>query len=74
MTGIKVHGNTLSTAAARVLATLYEKDLEFELVPIDMRAGEHKTEAFLALNPFGQVQLSKTEIFSSSSQEQLHNT
>lgn len=50
MAGIKVHGTAFSTAAARVLATLYEKDLEFELVPIDMRAGEHKTEAFLALN------------------------
>ncbi|KAM5563983.1 glutathione S-transferase [Rosa sericea] len=55
MAGIKVHGTPFSTAAARVLATLYEKEVEFEFVPIDMKAGEHKKESFLALNPFGQV-------------------
>ncbi|XP_030517606.1 glutathione S-transferase-like isoform X2 [Rhodamnia argentea] len=52
---MKVHGAVLSTAAMRVFATLYEKDLEFEFVPVDMGAGEHKQERFLALNPFGQV-------------------
>ncbi|XP_062025171.1 glutathione S-transferase-like [Rosa rugosa] len=55
MAGIKLHGNALSTAASRVLPALYEKEVEFELVPIDMIAGEHKKESFLALNPFGQV-------------------
>ncbi|CAN6561462.1 unnamed protein product [Malus baccata var. baccata] len=55
MAAIKVHGNVISTAAMRVFATLYEKDIEFELVPIDMRAGEHKKEPFISLNPFGQV-------------------
>ncbi|GLT72668.1 hypothetical protein SLA2020_445780 [Shorea laevis] len=55
MAAIKVHGIPFSTATARVLATLYEKELEFELVPVDMKAGEHKKETFLCLNPFGQV-------------------
>ncbi|KAK3194048.1 hypothetical protein Dsin_025358 [Dipteronia sinensis] len=55
MTGIKVHGSVISTAAQRVFACLYEKDIDFELVPVDMAAGEHKSEAFLAKNPFGQV-------------------
>ncbi|XP_050363371.1 glutathione S-transferase-like [Argentina anserina] len=55
MAGIKVHGTPFSTAAARVLVALYEKEVEFEFVLIDMRAGEHKKESFLALNPFGQV-------------------
>ncbi|KAK2649416.1 hypothetical protein Ddye_016905 [Dipteronia dyeriana] len=55
MAGIKIHGSTLSTAAQRVFVCLYEKDIDFELVPVDMRAGEHKSEAFLAKNPFGQV-------------------
>ncbi|XP_050363372.1 glutathione S-transferase-like [Argentina anserina] len=55
MAGIKVHGTTFSTATARVMATLYEKEVEFELIPIDMRTGEHKKESFLALHPFGQV-------------------
>ncbi|KAJ8749614.1 hypothetical protein K2173_026263 [Erythroxylum novogranatense] len=55
MAAIKVHGSVLSTAAQRVIVTLYEKDLEFEFVSVDMKAGEHKTDHFLALNPFGQV-------------------
>ncbi|TXG63471.1 hypothetical protein EZV62_010465 [Acer yangbiense] len=55
MAGIKIHGSVISTAAQRVFACLYEKDIDFELVPVDMSAGEHKSEAFLAKNPFGQV-------------------
>ncbi|ESR57513.1 glutathione S-transferase F8 [Citrus sinensis] len=55
MAGIKVHGSVFSTATQRVFASLYEKELEYELVPVDMKAGEHKKEAFLSLNPFGQV-------------------
>ncbi|KAK1559878.1 hypothetical protein Q3G72_019425 [Acer saccharum] len=55
MAGIKIHGSVISTAAQRVFACLYEKDTDFELVPVDMSAGEHKSEAFLAKNPFGQV-------------------
>ncbi|KAL5791787.1 hypothetical protein ACOSP7_000381 [Xanthoceras sorbifolium] len=55
MAGIKVHGNVFSTAAQRVFACLYEKDIDFEFVPVDMKSGEHKSEAFLAKNPFGQV-------------------
>ncbi|KAL9235777.1 hypothetical protein vseg_010513 [Gypsophila vaccaria] len=52
---IKVHGNPMSTATLRVLAALHEKQLDFEFVPVDMRAGAHKQEPFLSLNPFGQV-------------------
>ncbi|KAI9181290.1 hypothetical protein LWI28_018155 [Acer negundo] len=55
MAGIKIHGSVISTAAQRVFACLYEKDINFELVPVDMSAGEHKSESFLAMNPFGQV-------------------
>ncbi|GMI76046.1 EARLY RESPONSIVE TO DEHYDRATION 11, ARABIDOPSIS GLUTATHIONE S-TRANSFERASE 1 [Hibiscus trionum] len=52
---MKLHGNPLSTATQRVLACLYEKDVEFQFVDVDMGAGEHKSEKFLSLNPFGQV-------------------
>ncbi|XP_042502408.1 glutathione S-transferase-like [Macadamia integrifolia] len=51
----KVHGPLFSTATMRAFAVLQEKEVEFEAVPIDMRAGEHKKEPFLSLNPFGQV-------------------
>ncbi|KAJ4873975.1 hypothetical protein Rs2_44261 [Raphanus sativus] len=55
MASIKVHGVPMSTATMRVLAALYEKDLDFELIPVDMRAGAHKQEPFVSLNPFGQI-------------------
>ncbi|KAB1202931.1 Glutathione S-transferase [Morella rubra] len=55
MAAIKVYGSTFTTATRRVLATLYEKELEFEFIPVDMRAGEHKKEPFLSMNPFGLV-------------------
>ncbi|BBH10422.1 hypothetical protein Prudu_023209 [Prunus dulcis] len=50
MATIKVYGSTYSTVAMRVFAALYEKDIEFEFVPVDMRAGEHKKEPIISLN------------------------
>ena len=50
MAVLRVHGSPISTAVMRVVAALYEKELEFEFVTIDMKAGQHKSEAFLALN------------------------
>ncbi|XP_021280274.1 glutathione S-transferase F6-like [Herrania umbratica] len=55
MAVIKVHGSVLSTAAQRVLLCLYEKEVHFQFVPVNMGAGEHKSENYLSLNPFGQV-------------------
>ncbi|EOA27704.1 hypothetical protein CARUB_v10023858mg, partial [Capsella rubella] len=55
MASIKVHGIPMSTATMRVLAALYEKDLQFELIPVDLRAGAHKQDPFISLNPFGQI-------------------
>ncbi|KAJ3165643.1 hypothetical protein HK101_000184 [Irineochytrium annulatum] len=53
--GIKVYGTPFSTCTGRVLVTLREKNVPFELVPIDMAKGEHKAASYLALQPFGQV-------------------
>ncbi|KAM6540991.1 hypothetical protein CsatB_005438 [Cannabis sativa] len=53
--GIKVIGTAYSIATMRVLACLYEKDLDFQFVPVDLSTGQHKMEPFLSLNPFGQV-------------------
>ncbi|EOX95009.1 Glutathione S-transferase 7 isoform 1 [Theobroma cacao] len=55
MAVIKAHGSLLSTATQRVLLCLYEKEVEFQFVPVNMGAGEHKSENYLSLNPFGQV-------------------
>jgi len=50
MATIKVHGSPFSTATMRVTATLYEKQIEFEFVNINLRNGEHKKEPFISLN------------------------
>ncbi|XP_077225659.1 glutathione S-transferase-like [Tasmannia lanceolata] len=55
MAVLKLHGGVLSTATMRAAACLYEKDLEFTFIPVDMSKGEHKNESFISLNPFGQV-------------------
>lgn len=39
----------------RVRLMLSLLDLPYRLAPVDLRAGEHKREPFLTLNPFGQI-------------------
>jgi glutathione S-transferase len=53
--GIKVYGNVVSPGVQRVLAILYEKELKYELVEVNMSAGDHKKEPYISLNPFGQI-------------------
>ncbi|KAG2260471.1 hypothetical protein Bca52824_079765 [Brassica carinata] len=53
--GYKVYGNPFSTSTRRVLAVLLEKGLSYESITVDLKSGEHKTESFLSLNPFGQI-------------------
>lgn len=48
--GVKVHGLPLSTCTSRVLTILHEKGLDFELLPVNLLAGEHKQPSFLAKN------------------------
>jgi glutathione S-transferase len=45
----------LSGHAHRAQLFLSLLDLPFEMIDVDLRAGEHKQPAFLDLNPFGQV-------------------
>ncbi|XP_051139907.1 glutathione S-transferase PARB-like [Andrographis paniculata] len=52
---VKLYGPPMSTAVARVLACLHEKEVQFQLVPLDMSKGEHKMPDYLKLQPFGQV-------------------
>ncbi|XP_071719011.1 glutathione S-transferase-like [Rutidosis leptorrhynchoides] len=52
---VKVYGFVGSNATYRVLASLYEKNVDFELVTVNMASWEHKRPKFLSRNPFGQV-------------------
>ncbi|KAK7376667.1 hypothetical protein VNO80_02081 [Phaseolus coccineus] len=52
---VKVYGPPMSTAVSRVLACLLEKDVQFQLIPVNMAKGEHRSPEFLKLHPFGQV-------------------
>ncbi|KAK4853935.1 hypothetical protein QYF36_016651 [Acer negundo] len=54
-TPVKVYGPPLSTAVSRVLACLLEKDVQFQLIPINLSKGEQKKPEFLKMQPFGQV-------------------
>ncbi|MCL7036880.1 hypothetical protein MKW94_028219 [Papaver nudicaule] len=53
--GVKLYGIPLSTPTACVMTCLAEKDIEYELVPINLSKGEHKTPTHLAKNPFGKI-------------------
>ncbi|MQL99339.1 hypothetical protein Taro_032061 [Colocasia esculenta] len=55
MGSVKVYGPPMSTAVSRVLACLLEKEVDFQLVSVDMSKGQHKSPDFLKLQPFGQV-------------------
>ncbi len=52
---IRLHRMRLSGHCHRVELLLRLLDLPYEAVDIDLAAGEHKSPAFLALNPSGQV-------------------
>lgn len=47
--------NTVPTNPRRVLVYLAEKGLTIEQVMVDIAAGEHRTPAFLRLNPAGKL-------------------
>uniref|UniRef100_A0A7N0T9E3 glutathione transferase n=1 Tax=Kalanchoe fedtschenkoi TaxID=63787 RepID=A0A7N0T9E3_KALFE len=53
---VKVYGSIQAVCPQRVLACLLEKDVEFEVVHVDLESGEHKKPDFLLHHqPFGQV-------------------
>ncbi|KAF9621006.1 hypothetical protein IFM89_015828 [Coptis chinensis] len=58
---LKVYGIGFSTCTARVLTCLNEKEVEYELVPVNLGVGEHKKPAFLAKQPFGQIPVLEDE-------------
>ena len=52
---IKVYGSPVSTCTRRVLMTLLETNTPYELCAVDFAKAEHKQEANLRRQPFGQV-------------------
>lgn len=52
---IRLHTTRLSGHGHRVQLFLTMLDLPFEVVEVNMKAGDNRRPEFLALNPFGQV-------------------
>jgi glutathione S-transferase len=52
---LKLYGVNLSTCTRRVATVLYEKNIPFELITVDIMKGEHKSAEYLKKQPFGQV-------------------
>lgn len=52
---MKLYHHPLSGHAHRARLFLSLIDAPHELIEVDLKAGAHKTPAFLAMNPFGQV-------------------
>lgn len=50
-----LHQNPFSFYSRRVIALLEEEGIAYEARLINLMAGEHKSEAFIRLNPNGQV-------------------
>ncbi|CCM05619.1 uncharacterized protein FIBRA_07848 [Fibroporia radiculosa] len=52
---LKLYGFPLSTCTRRVALVLKEKNVPYELVPVDLTKNEHKSAEFMTKQPFGQV-------------------
>ncbi len=52
---MKLYNANFSPNALRVRAVVNELGLELEVIDVDIRAGENKTDAYLAINPNAKV-------------------
>lgn len=52
---LKLYGSPFSTCTKRVATILHEKKVPFEIYPVNLAAGEHKTPSYLEKQPFGVV-------------------
>ncbi|KAK1304801.1 Glutathione S-transferase F11 [Acorus calamus] len=52
---VKVYGSTMAVCPQRVMHCLFELDVDFDLVPVDLEANQHKSHAHLAMQPFGKI-------------------
>lgn len=52
---LKIHGHPMSTCTRKVLTTVTELGIPYELDVVDFAKGEHKSEAHVARQPFGRM-------------------
>ena len=52
---LKLYGYPGSTCTRLVALICKEKEIPYELVPIDLTKAEHKAPEFIKFQPFGQV-------------------
>ncbi|PKU75098.1 putative glutathione S-transferase GSTF1 [Dendrobium catenatum] len=52
---VKLFGSPVSTCTARVMLCMEEIGLQYELVPVDLKAGEHQRPPHSDRNPFCQI-------------------
>jgi len=52
---LKIYFSRLSSPANKVRMCASALDLDYESIPVDLRSGEQRAQAYLAINPFGKV-------------------
>jgi len=52
---LKIHGHPQSTCTRRVICVCKEKNVPYEVIAVDWATMEHKSEPWLAKQPFGQM-------------------
>ena len=52
---LKIYGNPMSTCTRKVLTTLAELNMPFEMSVVDLGSAQHKQEAHLRHQPFGRI-------------------
>ncbi|KAG8952801.1 hypothetical protein FRC04_003726 [Tulasnella sp. 424] len=58
---LTIIGHPMSTCTRRVKVVLIEKGVDYTIKPIDWSVGEHKSEAHLQKQPFGQIPVLEEE-------------
>jgi len=51
---LKIYGNWVPVVQ-RIACVLVEKGVPYEMIPVSMAKGEHKSPQYLEKQPFGQV-------------------
>lgn len=55
MAAVKLFGDVRSSNMLRAALILKEKCVDFEVMPIDLLKGDHKSPTFLEKHPFGKI-------------------